>query len=374
MKKLIKKLVKKYIAKYLGEDLAAIDNRLHDLEINTGFKFFEIRPDTFTKDFCGEMAVKDAEHIKAEITEVSPGVFVPKGTQVVSKMDITELPEKWCLGKIEGNEADLFIVWVNNNKETGHSYLSEEMKSCYFHFPKLPFGHTSNIIHDDYTKISFSDFERLVLKKEQSSNPLRLEIGRWYKDTSLVMFESNYICLTKINDLGVEGYGFINRVWSSEITNKCFKPELAANEEVEDALISEAKRRGFKDGVEYISASTGSRFIASNNFRFGSCETETRLLCGEGCIFYNGIWAEIIEQPKEDKEEINFSVPGQLVSYVKFPGKILITSDKDSDSGFFSGTVLQNGIDPEINPIGHHSTIWNKSLFKLFNGSICLKN
>ena len=70
----------------------------------------------------------------------------------------------------------------------------------------------------------------------------------------------------------------------------------ATDKEVEDALISEAKKRGFKEGVSFVSVSPDNINILEGRLhRSGSNEIGDDL----HWIFRDGKWATIIEDKKE---------------------------------------------------------------------------
>ena len=79
--------------------------------------------------------------------------------------ELTELPKKWC---IKGGD----------NVETIKNWLSTRLyrkvigaKTSYYHFPEISLGVSSHgSIKEGYTEISFEDFERLVLKKNNMGN------------------------------------------------------------------------------------------------------------------------------------------------------------------------------------------------------------
>ena len=78
---------------------------------------------------------------------------------------------------------------------------------------------------------------------------------------------------------------------------------LATEKEVETALIQEAKKRGFKEGVRFRSAHANATYSILGY----SLEFDGSLHCqrNAGCIFNtdNGKWAEIIETiTKKDAE------------------------------------------------------------------------
>ena len=80
---------------------------------------------------------------------------------------------------------------------------------------------------------------------------VELEVGKWYKSTTL----SNVFLFLKDKEYG--RYGFDSNGWYN-VTDSNFELEpdkwtLATKEEVETALIAEAKKRGFKEGVYFNS-------------------------------------------------------------------------------------------------------------------------
>jgi hypothetical protein len=96
--------------------------------------------------------------------------------------------------------------------------------------------------------------------------------------------------------------------------------ERATEEEVKEALISEAKRRGFKEGVRFVSVYPDSQRneveITRCNFSYDGIE-EPYLFIDSMCAFYNGKWATIIEEPKEMTVEEISKALGHEVKIVK---------------------------------------------------------
>jgi len=128
----------------------------------------------------------------------------------------------------------------------------------------------------------------------------KLEVGKWYKDTrsgSDGLFFLEEIKDHKTN--GMKSYGFtMTNKWdysayrSNEVFNKHMR--LATPQEVENALISEAKKRGFVDGIKYRSPEIKIINTCNNNFSF---DFSINTLYNNGiAIFRKGTWAEIIEE------------------------------------------------------------------------------
>jgi len=125
-----------------------------------------------------------------------------------------------------------------------------------------------------------------------------LIVGKWYKGYNSIFF------LTKIeNELGY-AYGIDEGIWKDECAFKMSltgKDVEATPQEVEAALICEAKNRGFVDKIsfnELEDSENGSIF--TEGARVGSCfylENNKLYTTGRGkwCVFKGGQWATIIE-------------------------------------------------------------------------------
>jgi len=113
-----------------------------------------------------------------------------------------------------------------------------------------------------------------------------LEVGKWYKHTKY----KNTICF-KISNVG---YGTWEGKWSKEVmivdTSNWI---LATNQEVEYALIKEAKKRGYKKG-NYICL-TNKKVELYAGYLVSYNNHNNNLWIENGCVFQNGEWAEIIE-------------------------------------------------------------------------------
>ena len=143
----------------------------------------------------------------------------------------------------------------------------------------------------------------------------KLEVGKWYK----VYYKEGY-CLFNFQEYSDEkktkNYGFTNTKmhnygWAEEgiAVYERNKNIPATEEEVREALINEAIKRGYKKGVKCkFGTSKEIRTIETNDFVF-KLEYNTlgiKLKKGNAdIIFRSGKWAEIIEQSEPTKEEIN---------------------------------------------------------------------
>lgn len=136
-----------------------------------------------------------------------------------------------------------------------------------------------------------------------------LEFGKWYEGN--VAFKS-LIFITKIEDAGeynrIYYYGFINNIYlkNDYIASRAHEASLvpASNEEVESALLDEAKKKGYKKGVRIKGLGNGDictipdgefEYLSNNNaLWFGNPDDDY-----DGFhVFHDGKWAEILPGQK----------------------------------------------------------------------------
>jgi len=158
------------------------------------------------------------------------------------------------------------------------------------------------ITKDDIIKLSaFGGNTEATLKQWfPDAFKTELEVGKWYKANSTLVF---------IDDLEKETYyGFFGKNWGkwsfSNGSNKdVAKP--ATHQEVETALITEAKKRGFKNGnYKCLDLPKWTEKKVDNNFYL----EENKLWMGDfGCanlVFKDGKWATIISQKLTLEERV----------------------------------------------------------------------
>lgn len=162
----------------------------------------------------------------------------------------------------------------------------------------------------------------------------KIEIGKWYTDNDS---DSDFLmCVTKINGDEYFGYGFTgcsgyrnsddNNSWGS--ISYDIKRE-ATDKEVEEALIKEAKKRGFKKGVTVnqktaYNGEGGSYEIGAQRYLYSPI-AQNFSISGVG-IFNNGKWAEIIEDEKPTICDYEMEVESE---HVKFGCKKLHKEEVD---------------------------------------------
>lgn len=126
-----------------------------------------------------------------------------------------------------------------------------------------------------------------------------LEVGKWYTVENGCLF-----FLEKITDDWFKGYGFTSakNYYNDFQEYKSKKLTIATDQEVETALINEAKKRGFKDG-NYKCLDFPTLTIKNCNIYEYSAYKNRLFLSSKGIycnlIFNNGKWAEIISETIE---------------------------------------------------------------------------
>lgn len=134
-----------------------------------------------------------------------------------------------------------------------------------------------------------------------------LEVGKWNvwdDDEDIVLWR-----ITEVTRSEIKGYGFLNNEWNDECVlyrGGCVKEATlslveATTEEVETALIAEAKKRGFKDGVLFncaLTPRTSCDFTETyngehNKWEFDS-ERNTLSRWANQYLFHNGKWSTIV--------------------------------------------------------------------------------
>ena len=134
--------------------------------------------------------------------------------------------------------------------------------------------------------------------KEKGLLREEFEIGKWYKITEgasdidwLLFYDGN------------TNYGFnSNRDWNSrfhtDIIKDNYVKKLATDKEVEEALIKEAKKRGFKDGDWTVKDIDYEYYNSEDSYYPNS------LQLGVVVLFQEGEWLEIIKEKIETPLEV----------------------------------------------------------------------
>ena len=133
-----------------------------------------------------------------------------------------------------------------------------------------------------------------------------LTIGKWYKHSE----EAGLFYLTEITDSACHGYGFRKSgIWFSTskndrsaycaVNNFHFKYLVEATpEEIEASLISEAKKRGYKEGVTITWKNKPKLIYTLGDDEFDYLISKNVLVFGKYGIFDGEQWAQILPQEK----------------------------------------------------------------------------
>ncbi len=131
------------------------------------------------------------------------------------------------------------------------------------------------------------------------------EIGKWYWANAEAKNEKTYLACYQ----GKCSYGFDwTKGWHDKLLTSNTKSPEATDKEVEEALINEAKKRGFVEGITCIplycnGADYGNEWnLGKGCLEFSQSENVLRFVRGNNDslrVFVNGKWAEIIPQQIE---------------------------------------------------------------------------
>ncbi|MFT5450547.1 MAG: hypothetical protein ACI9N9_000024 [Enterobacterales bacterium] len=129
----------------------------------------------------------------------------------------------------------------------------------------------------------------------------KLEVGKpYYYKLCKALF-----VVTKSDEDFYYGYGIDrNGCWFDEMSVvqvDQLHGVIPANQEWEAALIGEAEKLGFAEGVKYVCAHDSSSSVTLKNFDEIMFFRQSNILSDGhgGAILYNGKWATIIEEPTE---------------------------------------------------------------------------
>ena len=254
---------------------------------------------------------------------------------------VTELKEKECIHCTTKEEFKAILeLNQKNNCESSYWYSYKE-NTIYFPYHKNQkgtFAYLEFAKKNNYTIHPASDFlqptyqltksqiieiaENGSLVKELFPDvfEVELEVRRWYKSEEYgLWFIEELIDHSREKSYGINKKG--NWV-KSGLRFKCNDYKPATPEEVETALVNEAKRRGFVDGVTILS--TGINGWKSDVFEpfsgvFSYKEKLNILECnyGNGHIFENGTWAEILQTPNDVIKVIETYGTDKLLTFIE---------------------------------------------------------
>lgn len=153
-----------------------------------------------------------------------------------------------------------------------------------------------------------------VLKKELEkleSEETEFKVGEWYNNSGRLF------CYGKNKSYGIYEDG----VWSDDIKLYGDTWRKATPKEVEEALIKEAIKRGFKDDTVIKISVGANEHIDNLSGRTGGIGEYYHDLCAldskyaNGWIFYNGKWAEIIQDTRPTINGHEMEIDGDIVKF-----------------------------------------------------------
>ena len=249
---------------------------------------------------------------------------------------------------------------IHNNNYTVHP-ASDFIK---------PKKSTKKIIKELKQEVARLENEVCDIKKMLPDTVIKIEVekskferGEWYRQSE----GDNYIiCITGEDTLGVSGYGLCDGDWFNDGYRYSKDLIKISDKETEKALIKEANKQGFKDGVVFERLEGAGKALCEGKMYWHDNDGCPALFYGGIAIMQYGKWAEIVSHP-EQEDKIDWSIKGQLFYD---DGLVVISNGEHTEEGF-TGTVVSEG---NNHVKGQIITYWNKEVFKPYKGSICLKN
>ena len=168
-------------------------------------------------------------------------------------------------------------------------------------------------------KITKEQVLKLANKAEQGcTSVIESDLKNWFPDVFKTEFKvgtvykigKNIFYCTEINECGVlYGYGLFDAKWGERFNDGsliCACNEVAAKnrlveastQEWEAALINEAKKRGYKEGVTITWKNKPKLIYTLGDDEFDYLISKNVLVFGNYGVFERGNWAQILPQGK----------------------------------------------------------------------------
>lgn len=173
----------------------------------------------------------------------------------------------------------------------------------------------------------------------EEETPQQLGIGKWYT-------YKDYDCdwLMNYQGEGTSCYGFnTSGSWRNDyIMSSVLNWKPATQEEVQTALIKEARKRGYTENNFKTLIEDTSGFDTDFNFTYFNdvlfCKPGGR---GGAVVYENGVWAEIIEEKEEETQPVKL-IPNRWYTLKENADSILIFV-KDSEDASNNYGFLRDG-------------------------------
>ena len=137
-----------------------------------------------------------------------------------------------------------------------------------------------------------------------------LKVGDWVKTVNGAIFriQKKKVKLDTTNMFYGYGFGAFKNVWDENYYAHEGLCTLATDKEVEEALIKEAKRRGFKKGVRVDKVNLSDDYNPNNELKEDTINTNELLSHGylwvsSILIYDDGKWATIVETITKEQAE-----------------------------------------------------------------------
>ena len=137
-----------------------------------------------------------------------------------------------------------------------------------------------------------------------------LKVGDWVKTVNGAIFriQKKKVKLDTTNMFYGYGFGAFTNVWDENYYAHEGLCTLATDKEVEEALIKEAKRRGFKEGVRVDKVNLSGDYNPNNELKKDTINTNELLSHGylwvsSILIYDDGKWATIVETITKEQAE-----------------------------------------------------------------------
>jgi len=221
------------------------------------------------------------------------------------KSDLSKVKVGDSIWTIQEGWAEVKKVFTNDFETKNHAYYFNGKRLSNNQHPSAFL--TNPFVDEEFIKEAYSEacpkWQSKLKEKFPEVFKSELEVNRWYKaDSGGLWF------IEKLLDNGSEisyGFGSTGNFYESSKRCKSLNYTLATESEVKEALINEAKKRGFKEGVSidnsnlnYNDCGVGNIISKNVGFYYQKDNTlwikSTSDYSANRCIFKNGTWATIL--------------------------------------------------------------------------------
>lgn len=176
----------------------------------------------------------------------------------------------------------------------------------------------------------------------EEETPQQLEIGKWY-----TFKESNCDWLMNYQGEGDVCYGFNTYgLWDNDyimsLASSTLNWKPATFEEIQTALIKEARKRGYTANNFKTLKEGTSGFDTDFNFTYFDDILFCKPLGGGAVVYENGVWAEVIEEVEEEQTQPDKLIPNRWYTLKENADSILIFV-KDSEDASNNYGFLRDG-------------------------------